>query len=439
MPKFNFSKLKFKGLFSKLFAVEYDVDITDDTAMLYRRNIVVKNIIFFSNIVYSIIFMILAFADKSTSNFAITLILFPLSFVVNKTLNKFVNGDEKDMVKQTIASYICVFYMFVVSIMLYVKMRVFTENALGGQPIYSDAAYVLIYYSIGVISLYQSPKLIKNIAPYVLAVVSCLHLSTTYDIVHASYTKSVLAFVKGFFVSDEFKDILVRTLLLAAYLVVMYSLADITSKQQLQRKVELIKRQTVQDDFTKIVTDMFNVTLNFNQITEEERLQGPLLEKMVVKLSDVIGLSEEETLKNKNFSTIHLNAAVDLDTSNITSNDEKFKKLREQTSIGNEIARRLELRRKAEDIYRSNNEGWSSEEFVAKTKQIQNNRDSNIILLSDLYIILRSPRNYKRTYSHENSMKLIREVYYIYFDNDLIDRFERFGKDFEELFNNYND
>ena len=184
---------------------------------------------------------------------------------------------------------------------------------------------------------------------------------------------------------------------------------------------------------------MFNVTLNFNQITEEEHQQGPLLESMVEKLSNILGLSEEETLKNIKFSTIHLNGLVDLDTSNIQSNDEKFKKLREQTSIGNEIARRLELRRKAEDIYRSNNEGWSSDEFVKKTKQIQNNRDSNIILLSELYIILRSPRNYKRTYSHDTSMKLIKEVYYIYFDNDLIDRFERFAKDFEELFNNYSD
>ncbi len=439
MPKFNFSKLKFKGLFSRLFAPEYDVDITDDTAMLYRRNVVVKNIIFFSNIVYTLMFMILSFADKSSSNIAITIILIPVSFVVNKTLNKFVYSDEKDMVKQTIASYICVFYMFVITVILYVKMRIFTENSLGEQPIYSDASYVLIYYSLAVISLYQSPKLIKNIAPYVLAGVLILHFTTTYDIIHATYAKTFLDFVKGFFVSDEFKDILVRTLLLVAYLLVLYALAYITSNQQKQRKIELIKRQTVQDDFTKIVTDMFNVTLNFNQITEEERLQGPLLEQMVEKLSNILGLSEEDTNKNKYFSTIHLNVSIDLDTSSIESNDEKFKKLREQTSIGNEIARRLELRRKAEDIYRSNNEGWSSDEFVKKTKQIQNNRDSNIILLSDLYIILRSPRNYKRTYSHENSMKLIKDVYYIYFDNDLIDRFERFAEDFEELFNNYND
>ncbi len=439
MPKFNLSKLKFKGFFSKLFSVEYDVDITDDTQMLYRRNVVVKNIIFFSNIVYTIIFMILSFADHSSSNIAVTIILLPVSFVVNKTLEKFIQTEPNDMVKQTIASYISVFYTFLITIILYVKMRVFTENSLGEQPIYSDASYVLIYYSIAVISLYQSPKLIKNVAPYVLVGVMILHFSTTYDIIHAEYTKGVLEFIKGFFVSDEFKDIIVRTLLIAAYLVVMYSLADITSKQQKQRKIELIKRQTVQDDFTKIVTDMFNVTLNFNQITEEEHQQGPLLESMVEKLSNILGLSEEETLKNIKFSTIHLNGLVDLDTSNIQSNDEKFKKLREQTSIGNEIARRLELRRKAEDIYRSNNEGWSSDEFVKKTKQIQNNRDSNIILLSELYIILRSPRNYKRTYSHDTSMKLIKEVYYIYFDNDLIDRFERFAKDFEELFNNYSD
>ena len=77
--------------------------------------------------------------------------------------------------------------------------------------------------------------------------------------------------------------------------------------------------------------------------------------------------------------------------------------------------------------------------LIVKTRVIQNNRDSNIILLCDLYITLRSPRNYKRPYSHEVSMNLIQNEYSIYFDNDIIDRFSRFSNDFEELYNSYGD
>lgn len=437
MPKLNLPKLKFKGLISRLFGIEYDIDITDDTAMLYRRNIVVKNIIFFSNLIYTLIFMILSISDKNSNNIAITIVLFPVTFVVNHTLKKLINGNEHDPVKQQIASYFCVFYMFLTAILLYIKMRMFTENSAGEQPIYSDAAYVLIYYSLAVISLYQSPKLIRNIAPYLIVIVTILHFVTTHDVIHKEYTSGIVEFFTKFFISDEFKDILVRTIMLVAFTIVLYALAYITSRMQEQRKIELVKRQEVQDDFTKVVVDMFDVTLNGNQISEGEHQQGPLLETMVVKLSSILGLSPTEIERNKQISTIHLNGKVDLDVSNLTDKDEQFKKLRFQTSIGNDIAKRLELRRKCEDIIRAHTEGWNSDAFIRKTKEIQNDRDSNIILLCDLYITLRSPRNYKRPYSHDASMNLITNEYSIYFDNDIIDRFQRFSNDFEELYNGF--
>ena len=405
--------------------------------MLYRRNIVVKNIIFFSNLIYTLIFMILSISDKNSNNIVITLVLFPVTFVVNHTLKKLINGNESDPVKQQIASYFCVFYMFLTAILLYVKMRMFTENSLGERPIYSDAAYVLIYYSLAVISLYQSPKLIRNIAPYLIVIVTILHFVTTHDIIHADYADNAISFIKNFFISDEFKDILVRTIMLIAFTSVLYAVSYITSKMQSSRKDELLKRQAVQDDFTKVVIDMFDVTLNGNQISEGEHIQSKLLENMVLKLSSILGLSPSEIERNRIVSTIHLNGHVDLDVSNIADKDLQFKKLREQTKIGNDIAKRLELRRKCEDIIRAHSEGWNSDAFIKKTKDIQNNRDSNIILLCDLYITLRSPRNYKRPYSHDVSMNLITNEYSIYFDNDIIDRFVRFANDFEELYNSF--
>lgn len=423
--KFNF----LSKFFIDKFAVEADVDITDDTQMLYRRNIVIKNIIFFSNLIYTAIFALLSIGQQS--NWVITIICFPITFVVNLTLKKLILKNPKDMVKQQIASYFCVFYMFVTAILLYVKMR------MGENTIYSDASYILIYYSLVVISLYQSPSLIKNVAPYLLVIVTILHFVTTYDIIHADYATDILSFIKEFFKSKEFRDIAIRTVLLIAFLIVLYSIVSMNNKIQNQRKEELIKRKAVQDDFTKVVTEMFDVTLNGNQISKEEHMYGKLLEQMVEHMSSLYGMTPKDIDDCKYYSTIHLNGKVNLDVSNIEDKDQQFLELKNQTNIGNIIVKRLELRKKCEDIIRAHEEGWATDAFIRKNKEIQSDKRSQIVLLCDLYMTLRSPKNYKRSLGHTKSMELLENEYKIYFDDDIVERFIKFASDFDDIYNNF--
>lgn len=430
-------KFKLDDFLKKRFAIEYDVDITDDTAMLYRRNLVVKNIIFFSNLVYTFIFLLLSISEKTSTNIVITAILVPVTLVVNHTLKKLMTSKPDDKVSQVISSYFCIFYLFLLAAILYIKMRMFTQTSDDGLPIYADAAYVLIYYSLIVMSLYQNAKMILNTMPYVIVGVSILHFVTTHGIVAMYKDAGALDFAKTFLTSPEFRDILVRTLLLVAFLVVLYASVYLSARLQEQRKTELIKRRGVQADFTKVVTDMFDITLSGSEIPESEHIQGPLLEKMCVKLASIIGLTPDETEEIRSFSTIHLHARVDLDVSQIEDQDAQFEKLREQTAIGNEIIRRLELRRKCNDIYRAHSEGWANEEFTKKTKEIQNDQASLVILMCELYINLRSPNNYKRPFNHNVTMDLIEKEYKIYFDDIIFDRFNRFASDFEDMFNNF--
>lgn len=422
-------KLKFKGIWKNMFSIEQDVDITDDCAMLYRRNIVVKNIIFFSNLIYTGIFALLSFGTPS--NWVMTIILFPLTFVVNNTLKKLIILNERDMIKQQIASYFCVFYMFLLAVVLYVKMMT------GTDAIYRDSSYILIYYSLVVISLYQSPKMIRNISTYLLALVTILHFIITYDIIHKDYATSLFGFITTFLKSDEFKDIVLRTVMLAAFMIVLYAVTFMGNKIQEQRKEELVKRKQVQNDFTKVVIDMFDVTLSETQITEDERAQGKLLEAMTRKLASVTGLSIEQIEHSVYYSTIHINGKIDLDVENIADQDEQFEKLRVQTGIGSTIVKRLELRRKCIDIIRAHEDGANNDLFINKTKEIQNDLLSQIVLLCDLYISLRSPKLYKRPLSHSVSMDRIKREYNIYFDYELIDRFQKFAADFDDMFNNY--
>ena len=83
------SKLKNNKTFDNLFGFESGVDITDETKVLYRRNNVIKRIIFLSNLVFSGLFALLSFGESS--NILLTIILFPLTFIVNAGLKKTIN------------------------------------------------------------------------------------------------------------------------------------------------------------------------------------------------------------------------------------------------------------------------------------------------------------------------------------------------------------
>ena len=48
-----FKKRSFSSLFNEWFGFENGIDISNETQVLFRRNIVIKNIIFVSNLVYS--------------------------------------------------------------------------------------------------------------------------------------------------------------------------------------------------------------------------------------------------------------------------------------------------------------------------------------------------------------------------------------------------
>jgi response regulator RpfG family c-di-GMP phosphodiesterase len=115
----------------------------------------------------------------------------------------------------------------------------------------------------------------------------------------------------------------------------------------------------------------------------------------------------------------------------------QFDNLREQTSIGYTIAKRMQLSQKCENIVRAHIEGWSNQEFQIKMLNMQNNIESQIILICDMYIALRSVKSYKRPYPHKHVIEYLEKEFKIYFNNDLFNRFIKFEKDFETMYNEY--
>lgn len=425
-----FKKKSFSSLFNEWFGFENGIDISNETQVLFRRNIVIKNIIFVSNMVYSTLMMIVSFITKTNSNWILTAILFPLTFLINSTLKKMIYTHKDDIMHQTIAMYIACFYMFLSSVIIYMKMK--TSGASFGE-----AGYMLIYYALVIVSLYQNKKLLKTISKWFIVIITILHFTITYNMISTGFEGNTFEQIIEFLRSSAFADIILRTIILASFILVLYVIVAITQYMQDQRRLELIKREEVQDEFTDIVKEMFDVTLSNDIVSDDDRQHIELVSVVAKRFSEILGYSAAKAQKLYAFSRITLDKKVDLNTDKISSKDERFIHLSNQAKLGNEIIKRFELDRLADSIIRTSVEG-AIVETQNSGKLIKHKvEEEQVILLSDMYVTLRSLRSYKRPYPNKMAIETLNKEFSQFFDSYLFERFIRFSDEFEKIYDNF--
>jgi hypothetical protein len=425
---------KIISFFERNFSFEHGVDLNDEVEVLFRRNIVIKNIIFVSNIVYSIILFLVSIGDPSNGNWLWTVIPFPLTFVINQTIKKIIYSENKDLIRQQIAMYMCSFYMFLSAIFVYIKLKS-GVTTVG----YSEAGYMLLYYSLVVISLYQDTKMLKNVFGWMFAIVTTLHFTMTHSLVDYA-SDGFISFIKNI-TSDEvllinLKDILFRTLVMLIFMLAIYIITAIGEKMSNERAAELNKRKDIQEDYKNVVTNLYDVLLETKVGYDDNSVQLPLLANMVAKLASLYSLSPQKCEEIVDYALYNKNHQLNL-TIEEGSVEAQFETLRQQTSIGSIVAKRMQLSQKCENIVRAHIEGWNNQEFQIKMLNMQNNIESQIILICDMYIALRSVKSYKRPYPHKHVIEYLEKEFKIYFNNDLFNRFIKFEKDFETMYNEY--
>ncbi len=419
-----------KNIFAKFFGFEQGVDITDDVGVLYRRNVVIKNIVFVSNIMYSIILFLLSFIQNEVSDWVVAFIAFPLTYVINKFLKKLINMDHEDKTKQSVAMYVAAFYIFFSSILIYARLY---QNAY-----FETAAYILMYYAVVVISLYQERKLLAQSFQGLLALLTVIHFIWTYNIQKIVGEETIIEFLPRFVTLPEFSDILLRTLLFILFYFVVYAIVSMGQYMQEERKKELIKRRQVQGDFSHIVGDLFSVVFSSSYTLMDKR-HAYQVQQMSEKLADYYGLPQTKIASMKEYAMVHLQYQEIKNLLNdMSASDEKtYETLKEKTELGAQIAKRMQLAQKCEDIARAHIEDTSNEKFLKEMLIIQPEIESQIILLSDLYITMRGPKSYKRPMAHSIVFKSFQTDLGAYFDYDLKERFLKFHDEFAEMYNNF--
>lgn len=425
---------KIISFFERNFSFEHGVDLNDEVEVLFRRNIVIKNIVFVSNIVYSIILFLVSIGDPTNGNWLWTVIPFPLTFIINHTIKKIIYSEHKDLIRQQIAMYMCSFYMFLSAILVYVKLKSGINTVA-----YSEAGYMLLYYSLVVISLYQDTKMLKNVFGWMFSIVTVLHFTLTHSFV--DYASNGIVNFLSMLTKDQalltdLKDILFRTLVMLIFMLAIYVITAIGEKMSNERITELTKRKDIQEDFKNVVSDLYDVLLETKVGYDDNSQQLPLLASMAFRLGSLYGMSPQKCDEIKDYALYNKNHQLSLNVGEYNA-ETQFEELRQQTSIGAIVAKRMQLSQKCENIVRAHVEGWSNTDFQVKMLNMQNNIESQIILICDMYIALRSAKSFKRPYPHKVVIEYLQTEFKIYFNDDLFNRFLKFDKDFEMMYNEY--
>jgi len=423
-----------KFFFINKFSFEAGVDILDETQVLYRRNLVIRNITWITNIVF-ILFTLIGSGGVSRSvNIIITIIF-------SQSLRKVISEKPTSLQKQQMGEYISGVYILLMAVAVYLKLR-FTlgDELVGGLFSITQAGYALIYFALVVIALYQDSKLLSVVFKVTIVAMTIIHLVVLYPVyLYATDFITLWAYIKGPILTDIF----LRTLVLAVFMIALYSNAKISEDMNLKRKEELIKRRAMEKDFKAVVSDVFDVIGVYKQRGDElleknQEASSRRVAEMAAKLGNFLGYSSKLCQELFDFSTIHIDKKDFLTIDDYNEKDRleenDFLKIREKTIIGSVIIKRLQLEKKGEDIVRAHFEKTVNKDFQKEMNGIQNNRESQVILLCELYEILRQTRNYKRELKHQRAVDLIQLEFYPYFDPQIVDRFIKYSDDFEAIY-----
>lgn len=446
------------------FNFEAGVDILDDTSVLYRRNIVNRNILLVTNIVF-IIFTLIGNQNPNYVVIAGFGIALP---VINTTLKKIIHEEPRTLVKQQLAMYIGSVYILVASFGVYIKLRVSaipltigdvlnnvglttTEmqseimnrslSAVADASI-AQAGYVLIYFALVVIALYQDSTLLRVLFKWVLVLMTIVHIFIMYPLYEHAHSMAELYNYLAVTNNNIFIDIVLRTILLVVFFIALYSSVSIGEMMNSKRKEELIKRRDMEIDFKAVVGDVFDVIGVFNANTiNQSKEDAHRVAELASRLASVLGLSSNVCTEIYDYSVIHVEkvnilSVLEYEGKDVL-NERDYQDIREKTILGSVIIKRLQLNQKSEDIVRAHFEKTVEPGFTERMKRVQRSQEGQIILLAEMYDILRQNRNYKSKLKHKRAVDLLDLEFKEYFEPHILDRFMKYQLEFESFYEKY--
>lgn len=448
------SKRTWVEWFNNLFGFEEGIDILDQDAVLFRKNCVIKRIIFIANL-----FLIAIITFTVNVNFIVSLAILIPSILVNRYLKRTIYEEPSNPVRQQVAMYLASSYIFLLSIGIYIKLKldattaITAANSIIGTAGYqaalekaemlgsiANAGYIVIFFAIAIIGLYQSRKLMDTMFKWIFAGVILINLTVLHPVYN--YVSDVGDFFR-FFGSEAFRDIIIRLAILLMFMLVVYATASIAESISKNRLEELMKRQRLELEFARVVGNVFNVINVFNESNRNETVDSVYCKaEMVREFSKMMKLDEDKVDDLYDFSVIHVKNRNKLTFDEFKNkrnlDDTDYTDIQFRTNIGLRVVRRLEMVQIAEDAIRAHFEKWESLNVIEKYKGSHFSQEEQMVLLIDFYDALRSTRNYKSTMRHKPSVDLLSRMFFDFFNPAILEMFKRHSDEFSEIYTKYN-
>ncbi|XMB85688.1 hypothetical protein RJG79_09775 [Mycoplasmatota bacterium WC44] len=442
-----------KALFT-MFDLEAGVDILDEAEVLYRKNRIIKRIVFITNILFSLFLL-----TRDYTILVVTFLIFLLTFGMNKMLKKLIYTDPTNEIQQKIAMYLVSVNTLTLAIAMFINLRIDALNAAvtrnmlmsysaealdiainNGVIFHSIAnvAYGLVFFSLTITAFYQNKYLMKHISYLTLFLYTVIH----FTVIYPTYTMLVDTTQLAEFIQlPEFRDIMIRTMVLVLFLLALNFNVRISEKMNDERKKELNSRRLLEKDFLKVVDDVFDGIEIFNSSNlYKDKFNTYRCAQLSRKLGGLIKLNLDECNEVFDFCKIHIDkreylTLLDFKYAKVL-NQKDYSEIKERTKVGREVIHRLRINQYAEDLVRNHCQN-AFEKRLFTDETISLDVRSQLVLIADIYDALRMDRLYKDEFTHLESIRIIRDYFSSYFEFQLVDRFIRFENEFKEKYDNF--
>jgi hypothetical protein len=432
--KSSFSLQELKHLFD----LEAGVDILDEAESLYRKNKIIKRIVFITNLVFGLFLL-----TRDFSLIIISLLVFAFTFGINRLLQSLIYSDPADELNQKIAMYLVSVNTLTVAIGTFINLHIDAVNAIASNvadaQVYSaiaNVSYGLVFFSLIITAFYQNKQLVLYASYATFFIYTALHLIVIYPVYE---TVTDLVSLTEFIFTNQARDIIIRTIVLLIFILALNFNVRISEKLNEERKSEIANRRGLEQEFIQIVKDLFasidvfqSTNLYLDKFTTYRSVQ------MIRKLAGVVGRRIQDLESITTFAKIHIDnkdVLTLLDYQSVTSLSMKdYDELKRRTNIGRDILSRIRIHQYAEDLVRN----FTTKAYEKETQApVAMSLDNQMVLLFDMYDALRMDRLYKDSFAHREAVRILRDHFADRFELQLLDRFIRFEDEFRELYDNF--
>ena len=226
-------------------------------------------------------------------------------------------------------------------------------------------------------------------------------------------------------------DIGLRTLVLLIYFAGLYSSVIISEYIAQQRRSEFTKRVDVESNFVDVVKSVFEAVKVYNSNANEvvQAITARKVSNVSKELAIAMNFDQKAIADIVDYAKVHSEKMKLLSLDENEFSDENFDDIMKKTELATRIIKRLQLVKRSEDILDAVFTNQVTSDFKYNMTTTLNDKVSQIIVISEIYVALRNDRANHKALNHIRAVELISNGFDIFFNPDLVLRFTKYNRE----------